>query len=167
MKTSPILGRPKRYTLELSVEIEVSSDHFLPPKDDSISEDFARESLDQAYPGCTGVYLDRDGHMLAFYGKKGAHKAGLILEVAVEASRAIHNLREWAGYPARWRSKVISLSEANMTLAGCKQLKRERYRQAMLELREQKHYGPKPFDPNPHMKPPLSFPITGLRLSLL
>ena len=56
------------------------------------------------------------------------HKAGLILEVAVEASRAIHNLREWAGYPARWRSKVISLSEANMTLAGCKQLKRERYR---------------------------------------
>ena len=147
VKTSPILGRPKRYTLELWVEIEVSSDHFLPPEDDSISEDFARESLDQAYPGCTGVYLDKDGHMLAFYGKKGTHKAGLILEVAVEASRAIHNLREWAGYPARWRSKVISLSEANMTLAGCKQLKRERYRQAMLELRERKYYGPKPFVP--------------------
>ena len=149
VKTSPILGRPKRYALDLWVEIEVSSDHFLPPEDDSISEDFARESLDQAYPGCTGVYLDRDGHMLAFYGKKGAHKAGLILEVAVEASGAIHNLREWAGYPARWRSKVIRLSEANMTLAGCKQLKRERYRQAMLELREQKHYGPKPFVPEP------------------
>ena len=145
VKTSPILGRPKRYALELWVEIEVRSDHFLPPEDDSISEDFARESLDQAYLGCTGVYLDRDGHMLAFYGKKGTHKAGLILEVAVEASQAIHNLREWAGYPARWRSKVISLSEANMTLAGCKQLKRERYRQAMLELREQKYYGLKPF----------------------
>ena len=87
--------------------------------------------------------------MLAFYGKKGTHKAGLILEVAVEASRAIHNLREWAGYPARWRSKVISLSEANMTLAGCKQLKWERYRQAMLELRERKYYGPKPFVPEP------------------
>ena len=149
VKTSPILGRPKRYALELWVDIEVSSDHFLPPEDDSISEDFARESLGQAYPGCTGVYLDRDGHMLAFYGKKGAHKAGLILEVAVEASRAIHNLREWAGYPARWRSKVISLSEANMALAGCKQLKRERYRQAMLELREQKYYGSKPFVPEP------------------
>ena len=40
-----------------------------------------------------------------FYGKKGAHKAGLILEVAVEASRAIHNLREWARYPARWKKK--------------------------------------------------------------
>ena len=145
VKTSPILGRPKRYALELWVEIKVSSDHFLPPEDDSISEHFARESLDQAYPGCTGVYLDRDGHMLAFYGKKGAHKAGLILEVAVEASQAIHNLSEWAGYPARWRSKVISFSEANMTLAGCKQLKRERYRQAMLELRERKYYGPKPF----------------------
>ena len=149
VKTSPILSRPKRYTLELWVEIEVSSDHFLPPEDDSISVDFARESLDQAYPGCTGVYLDRDGHMLAFYGNKGTHKAGLILEVAVEASRAIHNLREWAAYPARWRSKVISLSEANMTLAGCKQLKWERYRQAMLELREQKYYGPKPFVPEP------------------
>ena len=149
VKTSPILGRPKRYALELWVEIEVSSDHFLPPEDNSILEDFARESLDQAYPGCTGVYLDRDGHMLAFYGKKGAHKAGLILEVAVEASRAIRNLREWAGYPARWRSKVISLLEANMTLAGCKQLKWERYRQAMLELRERKHYGPKPFVPEP------------------
>ena len=149
VRTSPILGRPKRYALELWVEIEVSLDHFLPPEDDSISEDFARESLDQAYPGCTGVYLDRDGHMLAFYGKKGTHKAGLILEVAVEASRAIHNLREWARYPARWRSRVISLSEANVTLAGCKQLRRERYRQAMLELREQKHYGPKPFVPEP------------------
>ena len=86
VKTSPILGRPKRYALELWVEIKVSSDHFLPPKGDSISEDLARESLDQAYPGCTGVYLDRDGHMLAFYGKKGTHKAGLILEVAMEAS---------------------------------------------------------------------------------
>ena len=149
VKTSPILGRPKRYALELWVEIEVSPNHFLPPEDDLISKDFARESLDQAYPGCTGVYLDRDGHMLAFYGKKGAHKAGLILEVAVDASRAIHNLREWAGYPARWRSKVISLSEANMTLAGCKQLKRERYRQAMLELRERKYYGLKPFVPEP------------------
>ena len=145
VKTSPILGRPKRYALELWVEIEVSSDHFLPPEDGSISEDVTRESLYQAYPGCTGVYLDKDGHMLAFYGKKGTHKAGLILEVAVEASRAIHNLREWAGYPARWRSKVISLSEANMTLAGCKQLKWERYRQAMLELREWKYCGPKTF----------------------
>ena len=34
-----------------------------------------------------------------------------------------------------------------MTLAGCKQLKRERYRQAMLELRERKYYGLKPFVP--------------------
>ena len=33
VKTSPFLGRPKRYALELWVEIEVSSDHFLPPED--------------------------------------------------------------------------------------------------------------------------------------
>ena len=161
VKTSPILGRPKRYALELWVEIEVNLDHFLPPKDDLISEDFARESLDQAYPGCTGVYLDRDGHMLAFYGKKGAHKAGLILEVAVEASQAIHNLREWAGYPAQWRSRVISLTKANVTLAWCKQLKRERYRQAMLELREQRYYGLKPFAPEPSHKAASFFPSSG------
>ena len=30
VKTSPILGRPKRYALELWVEIEVNSDHFFP-----------------------------------------------------------------------------------------------------------------------------------------
>ena len=36
-----------------------------------------------------------------------------------------------------------------MTLAGCKQLKWERYRQAMLELKERKHYGLKPFVPEP------------------
>ena len=51
-------------------------------------------------------------------------------------------LREWAGYPARWKSKVISLLEANMTLAGCAG-------QAMLELREWKYYGSKPFVPEP------------------
>ena len=32
VRTSPILGRPKRYALELWVEIEVSLDHFLPPE---------------------------------------------------------------------------------------------------------------------------------------
>ena len=110
------------------------------------------------------MYLDKDGHMLAFYGKKGAHKAGLILEVAVEASRAIHNLREWAGYPARWRSRVISLSEANVTLAGCKQLKRERYRQAMLELRERKHYGPKACVPEPSYKATSFLPSYGAEI---
>ena len=107
------------------------------------------------------MYLDRDGHMLAFYGKKGAHKAGLILEVAVEASRAIYNLREWAGYPARWRSRVVSLVEANVTLAGCKQLKRERYRQAMLELRERRYYGLKPFAPEPSHETASFFPSSG------
>ena len=39
-----------------------------------------------------------------------------------------------------------------MTLAGCKQLKWERYRQAMLELRERKYYGPKPFVPEPSLE---------------
>ena len=65
VKTSPILGRPKRYALELWVEIEVSSDHFLPPKDDSILEDFARESFDQAY---TWMHLCVSGQRWSYVG---------------------------------------------------------------------------------------------------
>ena len=44
------------------------------------------EVINRAYPGCTGMYLDRDGDMLAFYGRKGSMRAGLIQDVAIEAS---------------------------------------------------------------------------------
>ena len=62
--------------------------YFLPPEDDYCSTDFALEVLNHAYPGYTGVYLDRGGHMLAFYGRKGSQKTGLIQEVAIEAEVA-------------------------------------------------------------------------------
>ena len=52
--------------------------------------DFTLEALNHAYPGCTGVYLDRGGHMLAFYSRKGSPKAGLIQDVAVEAGQDLH-----------------------------------------------------------------------------
>ena len=39
-----------------------------PPEDDSYSVDFTMEIINKAYLGCTGMYLDRAGHMLAFYG---------------------------------------------------------------------------------------------------
>ena len=50
------------------LEVEAGPGLFVPPEDDSFSVDYAMEAINQAYPGCTGMYLDRDGHMLAFYG---------------------------------------------------------------------------------------------------
>ena len=58
--------KPKRYALQIWLEVEVGPGYFLPPEDDSCSMDFALEVLNRTYPGCTGVYLDRGGHMLAF-----------------------------------------------------------------------------------------------------
>ena len=80
--------KPKRYALQIWLEVEVGPG-YLPPEDDSCSTDFALEALNCAYQGCTGVYLDRGGHMLAFYGRKGSSKAGLIQEVAMEAGHAV------------------------------------------------------------------------------
>ena len=50
------------------LEIEVSPRLFVPPEDDSYSVNFDMEVINKAYPGCTGMYLDRAGHMLTFYG---------------------------------------------------------------------------------------------------
>ena len=86
-KTSPVLAhRPRRYALQMWLEIEVSPGLFVPPEDDSYLVDFAVEVINKAYLGCTGMYLDRAGHMLAFYGWKGSTRAGLIQEVTIEAS---------------------------------------------------------------------------------
>ena len=68
-KTSPApVHWPKRYALEMWLEVEVGPGLFVPLEDDSYSVDFAIEVMNRAYPGCTGMYLDRAGHMLAFYG---------------------------------------------------------------------------------------------------
>ena len=86
-KTPPALAhQPRRYALQMWLEIEVSPGLFVPLEDDSYSVDFAMEVINKAYPGCTGMYLERAGHMLAFYGWKGSMRAGLIQEVAIEAS---------------------------------------------------------------------------------
>ena len=72
-KTSPTpTHRPKRYTLEMWLEVEVGPRLFVPPEDDSYSVNFIMEVINRAYPGCTGMYLDRAGHMLAFMVKKVA-----------------------------------------------------------------------------------------------
>ena len=118
----------KRYALQIWLEVEVGPGYFLPPKDDSYSTDFALQVLNHAYPGCTGVYLDRGGHMLAFYGQKGSSKAGLIQDVAIEADHAVREIPTWMGLTAKWRVKCVSLMEAKDILAGCKRLEQENRR---------------------------------------
>ena len=118
----------KRYALQIWLEVEVGPGYFLPPEDDSYSTDFALEVLNRAYPGCTRVYLDRGGHMLAFYGQKGSSKAGLIQDVAIKAGHAVREIPTWMGLTAKWRVKCVSLVEAKDILAGCKRLERENQR---------------------------------------
>ena len=120
--------KPKRYVLQIWLEVEVGPGYFLPPKDNSCSMDFTLEVLNCAYLGCTGVYLDRGGHMLAFYSRKSSPKAGLIQEVAVEAGHAVSEIPTWMGLTARWRVKCVSLAEAKDILAGCKRLEQENRR---------------------------------------
>ena len=99
--TQALPHKPKRYALQIWLEVEVGPGYFLPPEDDSYSMDFTLEVLNRAYPGCTGVYLDRGGHMLAFYGRKGSPKAGLIQDVAIEAGHAVTEIPTWMGLTAK------------------------------------------------------------------
>ena len=98
-KTSPTpIYRPKRYALKMWLEVEVGPGLFVPPEDDSYSVNLMMEVINRAHPGCTGMYLDRAGHMLAFYGRKGSTRAGLIQDVAIQAGRAVGELPTWMGY---------------------------------------------------------------------
>ena len=118
-RSTPALPhKPKRYALQIWLEVEVGPGYFLPPKDDSCSTDFALKVLN----------LDRGGHMLAFYGRKGSSKAGLIQEVAIEAGHTVTDIPTWMGLTARWRVKCVSLTEAKDILAGCKRLEQENRR---------------------------------------
>ena len=136
-KTSPApIHRPRRYALQMWLEVEVGPGLFVPPEDNSYSVDFAMEVINKAYLGCTGMYLDKAGHMLAFYGQKGSTRASLIQEVAIEASQAVSELPTWMGYTARWKVRCISPAEANEILAGCKRLEKENRRREHLHFQE-------------------------------
>ena len=103
-RQSPALAtRPKKYALELWVEIKTSAGVYSTPDEDSYSVDFAIDTINHAYPGCTGMYLDVAGHMLAFYGKKTNPRGGLLHGQDVAASKAIANIPTWMGYFTRWR----------------------------------------------------------------
>ena len=71
------------------------------------------------------MYLDRGGHMLAFYGQKGSPKAGLIQDVAIGAGHAVREIPTWMGLAAKWRVRCVSLAKAKGILAGCKRLEQE------------------------------------------
>ena len=103
-KQSPALAaQPKKYALEMWVEIKTSVGVYSTPDEDSYSVDFATDTINHAYPGCTGMYLGVADHMLAFYGKKTNPRAGLLHSQAIAASKAITNIPTWMGYFARWR----------------------------------------------------------------
>ena len=77
------------------VEIETSPGMYSTPEDDSYSIDFAIDAINRAYPGCTGMYLDMAGHMLAFYGKKTNPRAGLLHDQGVIAKLSLTFLPGW------------------------------------------------------------------------
>ena len=134
-KLSPTLAtQPKKYALEMWVEIETSPGVYSTPEDDSYSVDFVIDAINCTYPGCTGMYLDVAGHMLAFYGKKTNPRAGLLHDQGVVASKAIADIPSWMGYPAKWRVRCVSVSEASEILAGCKRLEKENWRRAHWDL---------------------------------
>ena len=135
--TSPApIHWPRRYALQMWLEVEVGPGLFVPPEDDSYSVDFAMEVINRAYPGCTEMYLDRAGHMLAFYGQKGSTRASLIQDVTIEASQAMSELPTWMRYTVRWKVRCVSLAEANEILAGCKRLEKENRRRECLHFQE-------------------------------
>ena len=82
------------------------------------------------------MYLGVAGHMLAFYGKKTNPRAGLLLDQAITASKAIANIPTWMGYFAMWRVKCISTSEVGEILVGCKRIEKESLRWARWELQQ-------------------------------
>ena len=128
-KQSPASAtRPKKCAPEMWVEIETSAGVHSAPKEDFYSVDFTINTINRAYPGCTGMYLGMAGHMLAFYGKKMNPRAGLLLGQAFATSKAIANIPTWMGYFARWRVQCISTSEASEILAGCKRIEKESLR---------------------------------------
>ena len=103
-KLSPILAtQPKKYVLEMWVEIETNPSVYSTPEDDSYSIDFAIDTINRTYPGCAGMYLDVAGHMLSFYGKKTNSRAGLLHDQGIIAGKAIADIPRWMGYPAQWR----------------------------------------------------------------
>ena len=133
-KSPPSPVRTRWYALEVRILTESSPGIFSPPEDESYSADFVQDTLNLAYPGCTGVFLAEPGSLIAFYGKKGSPQAGLSVEQGMEACQIIGNITAWMGHVASVKVKAISLVEADEMVRGMKRLEKESLRKARLEL---------------------------------
>ena len=102
-----------RYALEVWIKAETSPGSFMPPEEESYSADFILDTLNLTYPRCTRVFLAEPGHAIAFYGRKGSVRAGLMVEQSTEAYKLISSIPIWMGYAAKIKARAISLQEAN------------------------------------------------------
>ena len=122
------------YALKVWIKAETSPGNFTPPEEESYSADFVLNTLNLTYPGCTGVFLAEPGHAIAFYGRKGSVRVGLMVEQSTEAWKLIFSIPVWMGYAAKIKATVISLQEANDMIVGLKRLDKEDLKKARLEL---------------------------------
>ena len=134
-KTPPSpASRPRRYALEIWISVESAPGEYAPPGEDTYGADFVRDTLNLAYPGCTGVYLAESGHLVAFYWKKNATGAGLTVEQGMEACQVIAEIPSWMGKLTKFKVRAVSLQEATDIVNGLKRLERENFQRARLEL---------------------------------
>ena len=96
-KQSPASAtRPKKYALEMWVEIETSAGMHSAPEEDSYSVDFTIDTINCTYPGCTGMYLGVAGHMLVFYGRRPT------LEQAFFLAKPSQPVKQLQTFPPGW-----------------------------------------------------------------
>ena len=126
--------RMHRYALEVWIKAETSPGSFMPPEEESYSTDFVLDTLNLTYPGCTGIFLTEPGHAIAFYGRKGSVRAGLMVEQSTEACKLIASIPVWMGFAAKIKARAISLQEANDMIVGLKRLDKEDLKKAHMEL---------------------------------
>ena len=120
--------------MEMWIQIESSPGVYSFPEDDMYGADFMIDTVNMAYPGCTGVYLGEAGHVIAFFGKKGSPKAGLMLEQGMEACRVLSGIPSWMEQLAKYTVRALSLDEAKDVVAGLNRLEKENLHKACLEL---------------------------------
>ena len=111
---SPIVHTHK-YALEFWIKGEVSPGVYAYLEDDTYSPDFVMDTLNLAYPGCTGVYLANAGHLVAFFGKKTKPGAGLSLEQGMEACRLVTEIPTWMGSLAKYTVRAISTTHLELS----------------------------------------------------
>ena len=126
--------RTCKYALEIWIKVEVSPGVYAYPEDDTYSPDFVMDTLNLAYPGCTGVYLANAGHLVVFYGKKTKPGAGLSLEQGMEACRLVTEIPTWMRSLAKYTVHAISTTEAQELIQGLKCLEKEDFCKVHLEL---------------------------------